>query len=133
MALLLIEFLKATWGLKIPAVFTYYSTRMILAAVTSLLLSILLGPYFISKLYELKIGQPIRKEECPLLGQLHEKKQNTPTMGGILIICSMLVSLFLWMDLTHIFTLMLFITTVFLGLIGGRDDYLNLKYKNSKG
>ncbi|KIC71319.1 phospho-N-acetylmuramoyl-pentapeptide-transferase [Candidatus Protochlamydia amoebophila] len=133
MILFVIDYLERVWTLKVPSVFSYYSTRMILAAITSLLLSIFLGPYFIRKLYELKIGQSIRKEDCPLLGQLHEKKQNTPTMGGILILSSMLVSLVLWMDLTHIFTLILFVTTVFLGLIGGRDDYLKLKYKNTKG
>lgn len=132
MILLMMDLLRE-WGIKLPAVFTYFSTRMMLAAATSLLLSIFLGPMFIRKLYELKIGQPIRKDECPLLGQLHEKKENTPTMGGILILFSMVVSLFLWMDLTHVFTLILLGTTVFFGLIGGRDDYLKLKYKNSKG
>jgi phospho-N-acetylmuramoyl-pentapeptide-transferase len=106
---------------------------MILAAITSFLFSIFLGPFFIRKLYELKIGQSIRTEECPLLGQLHAKKQNTPTMGGILIITSILVSMILWMDLRHIFTLILFLTTVSLGIIGGIDDYLKLKYKNTKG
>lgn len=120
-------------GIKVPTVFTYYSTKMMLAAITSLLVSILLGPRFIKKLYELKIGQSIRMEECPLLGQLHEKKQNTPTMGGVLILFSMLVSLFLWMDLSHIFTLILLFTTLGLGFIGGIDDYLKLKYKNTKG
>ncbi len=133
MILLLIEALRNEFGLKIPYVFSYYSTRMILAAVTSLLLSIFLGPYFIRKLYELKIGQPIRKEECPQLGKLHEKKQNTPTMGGILILFSMVISLLLWMDLSHVFTLILLMTTVLLGFMGGWDDYLKLKYKNSKG
>ena len=133
MILLLIDFLKEYAGIKAPAVFSYFSTRMMLAALTSLLLSIFLGPFFIRKLYEMKIGQSIRKEECPLLGKLHEKKQNTPTMGGILILFSMLISLFLWMDLTHIFTLILLITTLFLGIIGGRDDYLKLKYKNARG
>lgn len=133
MMLFLVDWLKYSLGLKVPAVFTYYSTRMILAAVTSLIISIFLGPYFIKKLYELKIGQTIRVEDCPLLGQLHEKKKDTPTMGGILILFSMLVSLFLWMDLTHVFTLILFITTVYLGFLGGYDDYLKLKYKNSKG
>jgi phospho-N-acetylmuramoyl-pentapeptide-transferase len=54
-------------------------------------------------------------------------------MGGALILCSMLVSMFFWMDLTHVFTLILFLTTVFLGLLGARDDYLKLKYKNTKG
>lgn len=133
MILIILNFLKEQWGLKAPAVFTYYSTRMMLAALTALLLSIFLGPFFIRKLYELKIGQPIRKDECPLLGKLHEKKQNTPTMGGILIIFSMVVSLILWMDLHHIFTLLLLLTTLFLGFLGGRDDYLKLKYKNPKG
>ena len=92
-----------------------------------------MGPYFIRKLYELKIGQSIRKDECPLLGKLHEKKQNTPTMGGILILFSMAVSLLLWMDFTHVFTLILLVTTIYLGFLGGRDDYLKLKYKNTKG
>lgn len=133
MILLLLNYLSEVWGLRVPAVFEYYSTRMILAAVTSLLISIFLGPFFIRKLYELKIGQPIRKEDCPLLGELHKKKENTPTMGGILILFSMVVSLFLWMDLTSVFTLFLLITTIFLGFIGGRDDYLKLKYKNTKG
>ncbi len=132
MILFLIDILKE-FGIRVPSVFAYYSTRMILAAITSLLLSLFLGPFFIRKLYELKIGQSIRKEDCPLLGQLHEKKQNTPTMGGILILFSMIVSLLLWMDLTHVFTLILLATTLFLGFIGGRDDYLKLKYKNTKG
>lgn len=106
---------------------------MILAAITSLLLSIFLGPCFIKKLYELKIGQTIRTEDCPLLGQLHHKKMDTPTMGGALILFSMLISMFLWMDLQHIFTLILFITTVTLGCLGAYDDWLKLKYKNTKG
>lgn len=133
MILFLIDFFNQYTGMHVPSVFSYYSTRMMLAALTSLVLSIFLGPYFIRKLYELKIGQSIRTDECPLLGKLHEKKQNTPTMGGILILFSMVISLLLWMDLTHVFTLILLVTTLFLGLIGGRDDYLKLKYKNTKG
>lgn len=128
-----LDFLREVWNVKVLSVFSYYSTRMILAALTSLLLSIFLGPYFIRKLYELKIGQSIRTDECPLLGQLHAKKQNTPTMGGLLILFSMVVSMLLWMDLKHVFTLILLATTLFLGGIGGRDDYLKLKYKNTKG
>ncbi|MFS8563800.1 MAG: phospho-N-acetylmuramoyl-pentapeptide-transferase [Rhabdochlamydiaceae bacterium] len=54
-------------------------------------------------------------------------------MGGILILSAMLLSLVLWMDLRSSFTLILFVTTVWLGLIGGYDDYLKLKYKNSRG
>ena len=133
MILLIIDFFRDSLGLKIPIAFSYYSTRMMLAAMTSLLLIIFFGPYFIRKLYELKIGQPIRMEDCPLLGQLHQKKKDTPTMGGALILFSMLVSMFLWMDLSHVFTLILLMTTLFLGFLGGRDDYLKLKYKNTKG
>lgn len=129
----LIDFLRDHLGIKLPAVFFYFSSRMMLAAVTSLVICIFLGPRFISKLYELKLGQSIRTEDCPLLKELHQKKKDTPTMGGILIIFSMLVSMALWMDLTSIFTLILFITTVALAFVGGCDDYLKMKYKNSKG
>lgn len=106
---------------------------MILAALTSFLFTIFLGPYFIRKLYEMKTGQSIRVEDCPLLVELHQKKKETPTMGGILILSALLFSLFLWMDLKSSFTLILFVTTVVLGWLGGIDDYLKLKYKNSKG
>lgn len=133
MIYLFLEMLRSSFGLHIPHAFTYYSTRMMLASITSFLLSIFLGPYFIRKLYELKIGQSIRMEECPLLGELHAKKKDTPTMGGVLILASMLISLFLWMDLSHIYTLILLLTTLALGTIGGYDDYLKLKYKNTKG
>ena len=84
MLLLLIEWFRQVLHWKIPAAFGYFSTRMMLAAATSLLLTIFLGPRFIKKLYELKIGQPIRSvEEVPLLAELHGKKKDTPTMGGI--------------------------------------------------
>jgi phospho-N-acetylmuramoyl-pentapeptide-transferase len=129
----LLSFLRSTLGVKVPMVFYYTSTRMMLAAITSLIISIFFGPLFIKKLYELKIGQQIRMKECPLLGQLHAKKKDTPTMGGILILFSILVSMLLWMDLTHVFTLILFITTLLLGIIGGWDDYLKLKKKSPKG
>jgi phospho-N-acetylmuramoyl-pentapeptide-transferase len=130
MLLLLYDFLD--WNL--PAVFSYFSTRMMLAAATSLLFCIFLGPAFIRKLYAWKIGQSIRsEEECPLLAQLHGKKKETPTMGGILILCSMVLSLVLWMDLTNVFTFIFLVTTLTLGLLGASDDFLKLRYKNSKG
>lgn len=134
MLLLLVDWLKGSCNGSIPSVFFYFSTRMILAAATALLFTIFLGPKFIKKLYELKIGQSIRSvEDCPLLAELHGKKKDTPTMGGILILSSMVVSLFLWMDLTNVFTWILLLTTFVLGILGGADDYLKLRYKNSKG
>src|SRR5579872_4227162 len=133
MLILLLEWLQSL-GLKLPMAFKFSSTRMILAATTALLLTILLGPRFIKKLYEMKIGQPIRSvQEVPLLAELHGKKKETPTMGGILILFSMVISLFLWMDLTAVFTWILLLTTLVLGVLGGADDYLKLRYKNSKG
>lgn len=133
MLLLFLEWLRLL-GYKVPFAFTYFSSRMILAAATALLLTILLGPRFIKKLYELKIGQSIRSvKECPLLAELHGKKKDTPTMGGMLVLSSMLISLLLWMDLRHSFTSILCATTVFLGFLGGWDDYLKLRHKNSKG
>jgi phospho-N-acetylmuramoyl-pentapeptide-transferase len=133
MLVLLIEALHSHFGITLPYVFSYYSSRMLLAAATSLLLCIFLGPLFIQKLYELKIGQTIRKEECPLLGRLHAKKSDTPTMGGLLILASMFISLLVYMDLRSPFTLILGVVTVALGALGGYDDYRKIKYKNTKG
>ncbi len=133
MLLLLIRFLQSHFGVHVPAAFSYSSTRMLLAAITTLFITIFLGPRVIRKLYELKTGQSIRVEDCPVLVELHEKKKNTPTMGGILILFSMLISLLLWMDLTSIYSLIFFVATIFLGLVGGFDDYLKMKHKNSKG
>jgi phospho-N-acetylmuramoyl-pentapeptide-transferase len=131
--LLIYDFLTQSLGWKVPSAFAYSSTRMMLAALTSLLFTIFFGPRFIRKLYEMKTGQSIRVEDCPLLVELHAKKKDTPTMGGILILSSMLLSLLLWMDWKSSFTLILLVTTVWLGFLGGYDDYLKLKYKNAKG
>lgn len=133
MLLILIHVLYR-FGIKTPAVFSYFSTRMILASITCLLITILLGPAFIRKLYALKLGQPIRSGKgFDVLSELHRKKENTPTMGGILILASMLISLVVWMDLTSIFTWIVFLTTGVMGGLGAVDDYLKLKYKNSSG
>lgn len=133
MILLIYQLLTNVLGMKIPSAFVYSSTRMLLASLTSLLVTILIGPLFIRKLYALKTGQSIRVEDCPLLAELHQKKKETPTMGGVLILFSMLVSLVLWMDWHSSFTLILFVTTVWLGLLGGYDDFLKMRLKNSKG
>lgn len=132
MLILLFTYLTSL-GWKIPSAFTYSSTRMMLAALTALLITIFLGPRCIKKLYELKTGQSIRVEDCPMLAQLHEKKKNTPTMGGVLILFSIFIAMMLWMDLSNVFTLIFLLTMFWLGGIGAYDDYLKLKHKNSKG
>ncbi len=126
-------FLLEKFGISLPAVFTYSSTRMALAAITSLLVTIVFGKMFIKKLYEWKIGDRVRSEDCPLLGELHRNKNDTPTMGGILILFSLLFSLFLWMDPKSPFTLILFLTTLGIGSLGAIDDYLKLRFKNKRG
>jgi phospho-N-acetylmuramoyl-pentapeptide-transferase len=133
MIFILINFLRDIWHIHVPAAFEYTSTRAILAAATALILTLTFGATFIKKLYELKIGQPIRDDAGFLLAELHKNKKNTPTMGGILILFSVLVSLVLWMDFSSPFTWMLCITTLVLGFLGGYDDFLKLKYKNAKG
>lgn len=134
MLLWLLTYLSHSLGWKIPAAFFYISTRMLLASGTSLLLTIFLGPLFIKKLYEWKIGQPIRTVgEVPLLAELHGKKKDTPTMGGVLLVFSMLFSLLVWMDLSQPCTWVLLVVTLSLGFLGGMDDYLKLRYKNSRG
>jgi len=113
--------------------FSYTSSRMLLAAATALLLTIGVGPAFIRMLYHLKIGQKIRIEEAPKLGELHKKKSETPTMGGVLILFSMVISLLLWMDKSHSFTWILGLVTVVLGGVGALDDWLKIRRKNARG
>ena len=133
MLLWLAQYLDTTWLIGFPTAIFYSSTRMALSAITAFLFSIFVGPQFITQLYALKIGQQIRTEDCPLLGELHKDKQDTPTMGGLLILASMLVSLVLWMDFSNPFTWLLAFTTISLGSLGAYDDYLKLKYRNSEG
>lgn len=125
MIFFILDFIRRFTEIKGLSVFTYYSTRMMLAAITSLIVSIFLGPFCIRYLSKLKAGQSIRSDD--------KIKKETPSMGGILILTAMFISMFLWMDLSHIFTLILFVITLGLGLIGGYDDYLKLRYKNVKG
>src|ERR1700744_1642069 len=80
-------------------VFRYVTVRTLLASLTSLLLCVALGPWLIRKLREFQIGQHIR-EDGP---KSHQKKAGTPTMGGVLIIISVLAGTLLWADLRHLY------------------------------
>jgi phospho-N-acetylmuramoyl-pentapeptide-transferase len=134
MLLILLKYLQDWMGLSDILPYVNASVRMMLSALTTLVMTIFLGPVFIKKLYSMKIGQNIRtKKECPVLYELHEKKQDTPTMGGVLMVFSMIISLLLWMDLTVSFTWILLIATIWLGGVGAWDDYLKLRHKNAKG
>ncbi|MEL7431875.1 MAG: phospho-N-acetylmuramoyl-pentapeptide-transferase [Chlamydiota bacterium] len=133
MLLLFLQYLQQA-GIALPMVFFYVSTRMMLAAMTSVVITIFCGPFFIRKLYALKVGQPIRyASECPLLAQLHKKKKDTPTMGGIILLFSLWISLVLWMDFTSAFTWILLFTSGAFGLLGAVDDYIKLRQKQAWG
>ncbi len=114
-------------------VFEYYSTRVLCAFLTGLVVTIGSGKWFIQWLYNLKIGEKTNREECPLLNALHQSKQDTPTMGGVLILFSLVFSLILWMDWTHSFTLLLLMTTLVIGGLGASDDLLKIKRKDKRG
>ncbi|MDD5167858.1 MAG: phospho-N-acetylmuramoyl-pentapeptide-transferase [Syntrophales bacterium] len=110
-------------------VFRYITFRTIYAAVTALIICFVLGPWLIRKLQALKFGQPIR-EDGP---DSHLSKEGTPTMGGLLIIFSVVISTLLWANLTVSYIWLVLLVTVSFGLIGFMDDYRKLTNKSSKG
>ena len=119
----------------IPAfnIFTYITFRAALAAMTSLGLSIVLGPWMIRKLKALKIGQQIRKEHVQDLHQIHQYKAGTPTMGGVLIIASVVIALLLWANIQNRLVVISLLCMVWLGAVGFLDDFIKMKKKRSLG
>jgi phospho-N-acetylmuramoyl-pentapeptide-transferase len=110
-------------------VFKYLTFRTIYAVITALIVSFLLGPWVIRKLEALQAKQVIRTDGP----ESHLKKQGTPTMGGLLILASVIIPTLLWADLSNIYVwLTLFIIGGF-GLIGFIDDYKKIAKKNTKG
>ena len=117
----------------VPEAFLRGSTRAVFAAGTALCIVLLLGPWFIRKLSEMKCGQPIRDDAGFLLGELHKKKKNTPTMGGALIVFSVVVSTILFADWSSFFVPLLMSSLVFFGALGAVDDWEKLKSKSPRG
>jgi phospho-N-acetylmuramoyl-pentapeptide-transferase len=115
-------------------VFSYITFRAICAGVTAFVLSLLFGNFVIRKLISLKFGQPIRTAaEVHKLFELHGAKKGTPTMGGILLIGSIVISTLLWAKPENPFVWLVLFSTVFLGAIGLYDDWLKVSKKNSDG
>ncbi len=115
-------------------VFRYITFRAVCASVTAFLISLFLGPFLIRTLKRLNVKERVIKEEtCPGLHKLHKNKEETPTMGGILIVASIILSTLLWADLSNPFILFVTATTLGLGLVGFIDDYLKLKREGSFG
>src|SRR6202165_2178848 len=106
----------------------YVSTRTILAVLTALLLSLLLGPWFIERLRAKQIGEQIRSDGP----QTHKKKAGTPTMGGSLILFALVIPTLLWCDLTNRFVWLTLLVTIGYGVVGFIDDYRKLT-RSKKG
>lgn len=109
--------------------FRYISFRSAIALILSLIISMFFGKVIIRMLTKLQIGETVR--DLGLEGQL--KKAGTPTMGGLIIIVSIVVPVILVADLNNIYILLMLITTLWMGFIGFTDDYIKVFKHNKKG
>jgi phospho-N-acetylmuramoyl-pentapeptide-transferase len=115
-------------------VFEYITFRAMAAALTALLFCFCLGPMTIRLLTRLKLGQPLRtKAEVHKLADLHSGKKGTPTMGGILIILSVVFSCLLWARPSNVLVWLVLFGFVWLGVVGFVDDYIKVTRKKSDG
>ena len=129
MLLELAQWLAKTQHIRGFYVFDYITLRAVLATLTALAISLLVGPGMIRKLTEYKVGQAVR-DDGP---QTHLIKAGTPTMGGALILVSIAVATLLWGDLSNRFVWVVLVTTLGFGAVGWVDDYRKVVYKNPKG
>ena len=127
MLLLLADYLQQFYGAF--SVFQYLTLRGILGVLTALGISFVLGPWMISKLNILQIGQTVR-DDGP---ETHLSKSGTPTMGGTLILASIFISALLWSDLHNRYVWVVLIVTFIFGAVGFVDDYKKVVEKNTRG
>jgi phospho-N-acetylmuramoyl-pentapeptide-transferase len=125
----LFTYLHRTLGIPGLGVFRYITFRAGAAAVTALIISFWLGPKVIRKLRELQIGEAA-KLEAP---KTHLVKAGTPTMGGLIVLLSILIPALLWTDLKNVYILLILFVTVALGTVGFMDDFLKVVRKKPKG
>ena len=125
----LFDWLDKTFDLPGAGVFQYISFRTAMAAMLSLFMSLIIGKYLIKVLRKKQIGEDIR--DLGLEGQM--QKKGTPTMGGIIILLSILIPVLLFNKLNNIYIILMIITTVWLGLLGFIDDYIKVFKKDKAG
>jgi len=125
----LFEYLQQNYDLAGSGVFQYLSFRAGMAALFSLIISIIFGKNIISILQNFQLSEKIR--DLNLKGQ--SEKEGTPTMGGIIIIISILVPTILFADLSNIYIQLMIFITVIISVIGFIDDYLKIKKKDKVG
>lgn len=113
-------------------VFRYQTFRLAFAMVTSFFLCMALAPVLIRLLRRLKVGGAVdfRNE---VVDRMYASRAGTPTMGGILIVPSLLISTFFWADVSNFLVFLALVTVIWLGALGGVDDYLKLVKKNRDG
>ncbi|MCA9399640.1 MAG: phospho-N-acetylmuramoyl-pentapeptide-transferase, partial [Candidatus Omnitrophica bacterium] len=114
-------------------IFRYITFRAGMAAVTTFLLCIIFGPFFIDKLRRMKIHEINKRKDCPDLDQFQNEKEGTPTMGGVFVIGSILISVLLWADLSNRYILLTLVTCFSLALLGFADDYIKLTNPVQRG
>jgi phospho-N-acetylmuramoyl-pentapeptide-transferase len=110
-------------------VFGYLTLRAVLACITALVISFIVGPRMIGWLTQMKIGQSVR-DDGP---QTHLTKAGTPTMGGALILVAIVITTLLWGDLDNRFVWVTLLVTAGFGAVGWVDDYRKVVYRNPKG
>jgi phospho-N-acetylmuramoyl-pentapeptide-transferase len=110
-------------------VFNYITLRAVLATLTALIISFVVGPSLIRKLTQYKVGQSVR-DDGP---QTHLVKAGTPTMGGALILVAIAISTLLWADLSNRYVWVVLLTTLGFGIIGWVDDWRKVVHRNPKG
>ncbi|GAO37107.1 phospho-N-acetylmuramoyl-pentapeptide-transferase [Sulfuricella sp. T08] len=110
-------------------VFGYITLRAVLAMLTALMISFIVGPAMIRKLTAYKIGQSVR-DDGP---QTHLIKAGTPTMGGALILVALTISTLLWADLKNPYVWVVLVTTIGFGAVGWVDDWRKVVHRNPKG
>ena len=125
----LFKYLEETFALPGASVFEYISFRAAGAVITSLIISLLFGNRWINYLNRKQVGETIR--DLGLEGQL--EKEGTPTMGGLIILASIVIPTLLFAKLDNIYIQLMLFTTVWLGLLGYTDDYIKVFKKNKEG
>lgn len=110
-------------------VFRYITVRAALAAITALILSLFIGPKIINLLQRHQIGEEIRHDGP----KSHLAKAGTPTMGGLIMLGAILISVLMWAKLSNFYIRLIFVATVWMGFIGFIDDYLKVVKKYKKG
>ena len=124
-----LRLLQSIDALSFLRVFSQVTFRAAWAAITALAISLIFGPRMIRLLKEFQIGQHIR-EEGP---RTHEAKRGTPTMGGVLVLLSVVISTVLWSDLSVAYVWIAVVATLLYGAIGFADDYLKVKRRHNLG